>query len=1108
MALTVGELTGYISLNAADVDRGVAQAGQAMTRLQGQMTADGERAGQAAGDGLGEGITRGADGRLRNARGRFVAAGRVLGNAAGDGIADGVADGTDEAVEEAEGGMSRLQQIAAAAGLAAGAALMVGMGQAMEQSQITGRLGAQLGATPAEAERYGKIAGRLYANAVTADFQSAADAISVTMRAGLLPTGATDAQIQAISGKVAMLADTFELDLGQAANAVGQIMKSGLAPNAQSALDTITRGLQVMGPRADDIADTFNEYSTIFRQLGISATDATGIMAQGLKAGARDTDVVADSLKEFVLITQGGGEEVDKAFKKIGLSGSKMQSAFSKGGPQAKAALDKVFDGLRQVKDPADRSAIALTLFGTKAEDMQKALFAIDPSKAAAGLGQVGGAADKMGASLSNNAGAQLESFKRGVSQAFVNVLGGQVIPVLMRAGRWMQEHSMVVKVLAGVVAGTLIPVLILMGVNATVAATRVAAGWVMSGAAALKSAGTQVAAGARVVGSWIAQGAAAAAQGARVVAAWVATGARAAAGAAMQALAALRVVGVWVLMGVQSMLQAARMAAAWFIAMGPVGWVIAAIVGLVALIIANWDTVVSATTAAWNWVWSKIQAAIGFIMAGIEWLGQIPGKIAAWFGQAHTWAVQKMAAMVVWAQGLPGRIISAISSLGSRLWTTVSSAFERFKQGAITKAAQAVIWVRGLPGRISSALGNLGSLLVEKGRNVVQGLWNGIKAMGGWIKDQIMGWARAVIPGPIAKALGIASPSKVTTAQGRWIARGLVTGMTGSTKQVRAASTKLADIVRDAMNPGKGRSRALALIASRTKQLTAMATKEATLGSKLKAATKGYAGLIAARDKLAADVKKGVLDGANITSNPGSGPVTALTILSTLTDKAKQAAQFAKNLAALKARGVSADLIAQIAQAGVENGSAAAAALANANKAQVAAINQQQKALTVAAGQAGSVAGNAMYGTGIQAAQGLIKGLQSQRSAIERQMLVIAKGMSAAIKKALGIRSPSRVMADQVGRYIPAGIVEGIRKGAPAVDRTMADLVSVPPPGAAGAGGWSRGSGRPGSRLGRDRTVFELRSSGNRSDDLLLNLLRNAIRARGNDAELVLAGG
>ncbi|WP_309145507.1 phage tail tape measure protein [Streptomyces malaysiensis] len=403
------------------MDRGVNQAGQAMNRLRGQMTADGDRTGQAAGqalgdglirasdgtlrdarsrfttagqqagDGFGDGIVRGADGRLRDARGRFVTAGRQAGDGFGDGLTDGTRRGADDAEGEATGMMGRLKLAAVGAGAAVGGALMAGIGQAMEQGQITGRLGAHLGATPAVAQRYGKIAGQLYADAVTEDFQGAADAISAVMRAGIAPPDATHAQIKSIATNVSDLATTFELDLGQTANAVGQMIKTGLAKNGTEAVDALTVGLQRMGPRADDIADTFNEYSTIFRQMGISATDATGLLSQGMKAGARDTDVVADALKEFVLITQGGGKDADAAFKKIGLSGKAMQAAFIKGGPEAKAALDKVFDGLRKIKDSADRNAVALTLFATKSEDTQKALMALDPSTATDALGKVGG---------------------------------------------------------------------------------------------------------------------------------------------------------------------------------------------------------------------------------------------------------------------------------------------------------------------------------------------------------------------------------------------------------------------------------------------------------------------------------------------------------------------------------------------------------------------------------------------------------------------------------------------------------------------------------------------------------------------------------------------
>lgn len=1019
MALTIGELTGFITMDDGEVRPALRRAEGALRSSGQRMTRDSEDAGEAAGQALGGGLTRAADGSIRDARGRFVSAGRRVGQAAGDALGDGLRrgaeDGADDAVTAAEGGFSRIQMAAAAAGVAAGAVLMQGIAQHLEQTQITGRLGAQLGATPAVAQKYGQIAGKMYADAVTADFQSAADAISVTMRAGLLPTGATDKQIQAISTKVSDLASTFELGLGQSANAVGQIMKTGLAPNAKTALDVITKGLQNMGPRADDIMDTFNEYSVIFQRLGLDVQSATGLMSQGMKAGARDTDVIADAFKEFTIEGVAGSEKMVNGFKAIGLNSGDMIKMISAGGPQATKALQMTLDKLRSMDDEVKRDAASAELFGTKSEDLQKALLALDPSKATGALGTFKGASDRMGDSLRDNAGVRLEQFKRGMQQGVVNLVGGQVVPALMKFGQWAQRNSGTLQVLAGVVGGALIPVLILMGVTATVAATRTVAAWVMTGASSLASAGTQVAAGARVVGAWL-------------------------------------------LMGVQSLIQGARMAAAWVIAMGPVGWVIAALVGLGVLIWKNWDKIKAWTAAAWDWIWGHIKS--------------IGGAIVGFF--------------IKWS----------LVGIFLRHWDSI-------RNGVVTKGGQLVNWVKGLPGRISNGIGSLNRLLYDKGVNIVQGLWTGIQGMSGWIKSKIMGWAKSAIPGPIAKALGIHSPSRVTKAQGRWIARGLIDGLLGSSKQIKAAAARAAELVTDGLRPGKKRSKALGKISSGSKKLLALANRETKVAAQLKAAQKRLTSQIEARNKLAADVRNSVLESGNITSM--DGPATADTIINTLTARVAQAQLFAKQLAALKKKGVRADLISQIATAGVEQGAASAAVLANASAAQVKQINGQQAALVKAAGAAGNTAGDAMYGAGIQAARGLVRGLQNEQKSIERQMLKIATGMQKAIRQALGIKSPSRVMA-AIGRFIPQGLVRGIDGERAAVDRSLSALVdpsAVPVPTGAAAGSY----GAVGGTSAPGRTVIEIRSSGSRRDDYLLEELRHAIRVRGGDVQLVLAG-
>lgn len=159
--------------------------------------------------------------------------------------------------------------------------------------------------------------------------------------------------------------------------------------------------------------------------------------------------------------------------------------------------------------------------------------------------------------------------------------------------------------------------------------------------------------------------------------------------------------------MAIKAMVSAASMAASWIVAMGPVGWVIAAVVGLVALIVANWDTVKAWTEAAWSAVSSAISTAwntvVGFVQAGIErvkgiinWFAQLPGMIGGWFGGA----------------------VSAVSG----------------------KIGELISWVAGIPGRVLSALGNIGSMLINSGRSLVDGFLNGIK--GAW--NGLVSWVKS----------------------------------------------------------------------------------------------------------------------------------------------------------------------------------------------------------------------------------------------------------------------------------------------------------------------------------------------------------------------------
>ncbi|MGW3821796.1 hypothetical protein ACWEAF_05675 [Streptomyces sp. NPDC005071] len=208
--------------------------------------------------------------------------------------------------------------------------------------------------------------------------------------------------------------------------------------------------------------------------------------------------------------------------------------------------------------------------------------------------------------------------------------------------------------------------------------------------------------------------------------------------------------------------------------------------------------------------------------------------------------------------------------------------------------------------------------------------------------------------------------------------------------------------------------------------------------------------------------VKSSLIGFANITKI-GKYGTSADTLIKQLSSDVGRTTEFSKQLEQLKAKGLNAQSISEIAAAGVTGGGMSTAqSLLAATPDQIAQINALEKQLATSADKAGKTTADAMYGAGIKAADGLVKGLTAKQKAIEDQMMAIAKSMEKAIKKALGIKSPSRVM-EPIGDYAMQGIEVGWTKrlakgktlisGGPA-NAVKPSFVQPSTPGAAAMGG------------------------------------------------------
>lgn len=340
---------------------------------------------------------------------------------------EGMRSSSARASDEVGGSFARMgdgAKLAAAAGFAAaGTVAMDAFTNSLNTDSAKAKLDAQLGNSEFASEM-GAVAGSLYADAYGESLGEVNDAVRTVIDSGALMEDATNDQIESITGQAMSLAQAFEVDLAGTMRGVGQMVRTGMAPDAQAGLDIVTRGLQQGADKAGDFLDTLNEYGTQFRKFGMEGAQATGLIIQGLQAGARDADIVADAIKEFGIRAIDTSELTAEGFKAIGLDAGVMAAEIGKGGASANAALDTTLDRLRSMTDPVARNAAAVALFGTQAEDLGEALFALDPSEATARLGELDGSTARLNETMGDTAENKLTAMKRGFDEWLNGIVG------------------------------------------------------------------------------------------------------------------------------------------------------------------------------------------------------------------------------------------------------------------------------------------------------------------------------------------------------------------------------------------------------------------------------------------------------------------------------------------------------------------------------------------------------------------------------------------------------------------------------------------------------------------------------------------------------------
>lgn len=493
-----------------------------------------------------------------------------------------------------------------------------------------------------------------------------------------------------------------------------------------------------------------NEQAMISFETMLGSAEAAGAFLKDLQAFAASTPFEFPELQTAASSLISAGIEADKVIPIMTTLGdvTSGMGTGSEGVQRATVALQQmsaagritgedlnqlrdagipVYDLLASATGKSKEEVVALAQAGKlgKAE-LGAMMEALESGK---GLEKFGGLMEAQSESLAGKWSNMLDTIGRGSANVIMPLLplmkdglagasaAAAVAFVALTAGAeglaaaitWVDQlvtnNQTTFMVLGGIIGTLLIPVLIALAVQAGISAVAMVIGWATSAASAAISIAAQ--------------------------------------------LASMTLLGLgYVRIGIQATASALRMAAAWIIAMGPIGLVIAAFVGVVIAVVKNWDTIKTKTKAAWDWVVAQVK--------------KVPGLLVGFFLNFT----------------LPGLII--------KHWDGIKR--------TVSAGATAVVgYVKKLPGRILSAVGNLGTLLSEAGKDVMRGLRDGIDAGFDWVRSKLEGVGK-VIPGWLKKVLGISSPSKVMADQvGQWIPAGVAAGITAGIPDLKAAAQDMA---------------------------------------------------------------------------------------------------------------------------------------------------------------------------------------------------------------------------------------------------------------------------------------------------------------------------
>lgn len=214
------------------------------------------------------------------------------------------------------------------------------------------------------------------------------------------------------------------------------------------------------------------------------------------------------------------------------------------------------------------------------------------------------------------------------------------------------------------------------------------------------------------------------------------------------------------------------------------------------------WEFLTSTIGKVIQWVAKMVtkarEAGSKFLSNIVTFFTQLPGKVWTFLtsviGKVTTWAGN----MVGKARDAGSRFLSTLitffTQLPGKVWTWLSNTVQKAATFVTNFGQKAVEAASGFATKLISGLTGLPGQMVSVGGNIVDGIWNGIKAGWEWLTSSVSNLAGNLLKAA-KNALGIKSPSrKFRDMVGKQIPAGIAVGINKYAKLAKNAVSDMAN--------------------------------------------------------------------------------------------------------------------------------------------------------------------------------------------------------------------------------------------------------------------------------------------------------------------------